>query len=270
MRRLPDEADPVALDADGAKHRAQRQIHGLEHRALLDMQLQIGGGALESPRRRADAVQVHTVVADRVLQTNALTVGQVAHGLWVHRSGGRARAKQAAAKARALFIGPVHQAKGDGRDALGGDPAQDLEPGHDAQAAVEPAAVRHGVQVTADQQLTIRPAAQCHPEIGGLVQLTLHGQAGELAAKPRPRRRPRGGEGDALRSAGVARQPAQLLQIGDHDARIKGPHMRKEDDGPVGARLPYSSTASSTRCSSGERVQPSISTSMCAASSSFR
>ena len=44
------EAHRVALDAEGAQHGAQRLVDRLEHRALLDVQLEVGGRALELAR----------------------------------------------------------------------------------------------------------------------------------------------------------------------------------------------------------------------------
>ena len=47
----PVKRDRVALDAEGAEHDAQRQVHAFQHRPLLDVQLQIGGGVFQLLRR---------------------------------------------------------------------------------------------------------------------------------------------------------------------------------------------------------------------------
>ena len=47
MRRLALPRDEVALDAERSQHDSERQIQRLEHRALLDVQLEVGGGVLE-------------------------------------------------------------------------------------------------------------------------------------------------------------------------------------------------------------------------------
>ena len=52
VRRLAAPRDAVALDAERAEHDAERQIERLEHRPLLDVQLEVGGGGVELPRAR--------------------------------------------------------------------------------------------------------------------------------------------------------------------------------------------------------------------------
>ena len=42
MRRLAGEANHVTLDAESAQHHAGRFLHRLQHRALLDVQLEVG------------------------------------------------------------------------------------------------------------------------------------------------------------------------------------------------------------------------------------
>ena len=69
-----------------------------------------------------------------------------------HRAGRGRRAEERAAEARALLVGPVDEPDRERRLAFLGDPAQHLDARHDVQAAVEPAAVRHRVDVPADQQ----------------------------------------------------------------------------------------------------------------------
>ena len=83
------EGQPVALDAEAAEHHAERQVHPLEHRALLDVQLEVGGGAgepLARPRRRGRG---DAVGGERVGQRDAVAVGEAAHGVRVERAGAR-------------------------------------------------------------------------------------------------------------------------------------------------------------------------------------
>ena len=68
MGGLAGEGDRVALDAERAEHGAHRQIHALQHRALLDVQLEIRGGVLQLPPRLGGAVEVDAVRADGVRQ----------------------------------------------------------------------------------------------------------------------------------------------------------------------------------------------------------
>ena len=55
MRRLARPRDPPALDAVGAEHGPEGDVHRLEHRPLLDVELEIGRGRVElrrAPRAR--------------------------------------------------------------------------------------------------------------------------------------------------------------------------------------------------------------------------
>ena len=63
VRRLAAPRDARALDAERAEHDAERQIHRLEHRALLDVQLEVGAGAFELRARLERAVEVDAVLA---------------------------------------------------------------------------------------------------------------------------------------------------------------------------------------------------------------
>ena len=99
-----------------------------------------------------------------------------------HRARRRGRAEERAAEARALLVGPVDEPHRERRRALLGDPPQHLDAGHDVQAAVEPAAVRHRVDVAADQQRALGGAAEREPLVAGLVDLLLDG-AGRRACR---------------------------------------------------------------------------------------
>ncbi len=104
------------------------------------------------------------MLGERVRQRDPVGVAALAQLVLVgHRAGGGARAEQRAAEARALLVGPVDEAHGDRGLALLGEAAQHLDAAHDVEAAVEPAAVRHRVDVAADQQRALGRAAQREP-----------------------------------------------------------------------------------------------------------
>ena len=107
VRVQAGEAHGVALDAEGAQHGAERLVERLEHRPLLDVQLQVGGRAFERRARLERAVEVDAVLAQRVGQRDPVAVGQAADRVGLQRAGRRARAQQAAPEARALLVGPV-------------------------------------------------------------------------------------------------------------------------------------------------------------------
>jgi len=64
--RLTPERHARALDAEGAEHNPERDVHRLEHRPLLDVQLEIGARVLELRARVQRAVERDAVAADRV------------------------------------------------------------------------------------------------------------------------------------------------------------------------------------------------------------
>src|SRR5439155_9209947 len=115
-------------------------------------------------------------------------------------------------EASALLVGPVDETHRGRRLAVLGDAAEHLDRGEHVEAAVQPAAVRHRVDVPAEQHRSLRPAAEREPLIAGLVDLLLERKPGELAAQPLPRALPRVRPGDALGAVLVAGQLAELAQ----------------------------------------------------------
>ena len=185
MRRLARPGDLVALHAEGPEHDAERQVERLEHRPLLDVQLEIRGRALELRARIERAVEVDAVLAQRVGQRDSVRVGALSKLVLVgHRAGCGRRAEERTAEARAFLVRPVDEPHGERRRALGGDPAQHLDAGDDVEAAVEPAAVRHRVDVPADQERTLGGAAKREPLVARLVDLLRRAGLGDLVAKP--------------------------------------------------------------------------------------
>ena len=193
-----------------------------ENGSLLDMQFQIGAGMAALDGGVPDAVDVDVALAQRVFQADSVAVGAAAVGLDGVRSGKGGGAEEAAAEARAFLVGPIHQANGDGRLAVEvlRQTAQHLEAGEDAKAAVEPAAVGDGVQMTAEDEGAIGVAAQRRPGVPGGVEVVLHRQLGQLALKPGSRLEPGFAPGDALRSMIVRGQRAKLLEIGNGSAWV--------------------------------------------------
>ena len=75
------------------------------------------------------------------------------------------------AEPRAFFIRPIHETNGHRRLAvvLRVDAPQNFDAGEDVEATIEPAAIRHGIHVAADEQRLFGFAAQCEPEISGRI-----------------------------------------------------------------------------------------------------
>ena len=93
---LAGERDRVALDAEAADHRRGGLARLLQARALLDVQLEVGGDVRQLGL--AHRVEVDVVLLQRVRERDALVVLELAHRVGVERAGGGGRAEQACAR----------------------------------------------------------------------------------------------------------------------------------------------------------------------------
>ena len=109
MRRLAGEVDEEALVADRPRDRGGEPAGVQQDRALLDVQLEVGQRAVEPRGGGARAVEVDVVLGQRVLESHARRVEQVADLVGVERPGDGRRAQQRAPEARALLVGPVDE-----------------------------------------------------------------------------------------------------------------------------------------------------------------
>ena len=136
----------------------------------------------------------------------------------------RGAAEQAAAEPGALLVGPVDQRDRDGRRALGGERAEQLQPGHHAERAVEPAALRHAVEVAADDEHARRwrRGSTAHRLPASSVS-TSTGSVRQRLAQQRPR----------LQPLGRPRQPAATPPARRCGRRARGGRRRR---GPVVGR----------------------------------
>ena len=152
MGGLAAERDLVPLDAERPEHDAEREVERFEHGPLLDVQLEIGDGAFELAARVERRVELDPVLAQCVRKRDPVCVLPCAQLFLVgHRAGGRGRAEERAPEPGSLLVGPVDEPHGDRRRSFLGDPTQHLEAGDDIERAVQPAAVRHRVDVAADE-----------------------------------------------------------------------------------------------------------------------
>ena len=98
-------------------------------------------------------------------------------------------------------------------------------PGQHVEAAVEPAAVRHGIDVAADEQRLLRFTAQRDPEVAGRVRCDLGGEVRRLLPPASSRAfSPGRREGDALRAVFIAGEGAEFLEFLDRPAWIHLAH----------------------------------------------
>ena len=174
VRCLAAPGDPVALDPERAQDGAEWQVQGLEHRALLDVQLEVGGGVPQLGARLERRVELDPVLPQGVGQCDPVPIGQLAQFVLVrHRARRRGGAEERAPEPRALLVGPVDEPHRHRRRPFLGDPPQHLDAGDDVEAAVEPAAVRHRVDVPADQHGAGGAAAERPPLVSGRIDLVL-------------------------------------------------------------------------------------------------
>ena len=205
VRRLAAPGDPMALDSEGAEDDAEREVERLENGSLLDVQLEVGGRRLQLTPCVEGVVEVDAVLGQSRGQRDAVAVRELPQLVLVgHRTGRSARPEEAAAEARALLVGPVDEAHGDGGRPFTCDPAHDLHAGHDVQRAVEPTAVRDRVDVTPDEDCPFRVSAEGEPLVPRFVDLLFDAGSGELLAQPCACALPRLRPSDSLRSVLVA------------------------------------------------------------------
>ena len=187
------------------------------------MQFEISGRVLPLTRGFGEAIDLDAATPQRRFERNAILVSANAVCLDAVGTGKGGRSQQASAEARAFFVGPVDQANRYGWTArvFVRETAQDFECGQDVQTAVEPAAVRHRIEMPAKQQRLFRCSAQGDPTVARGVQMMFHRQAGELGLKPLARLEPDVGPGNALSAVFIARQFAQFFQFGHRSLRIQ-------------------------------------------------
>ena len=204
------------------EHHAERQVHALEHRPLLDVQLEVGGRALAAGERDSSMRSRSTPWAASASGSAVPSRSrQPAHAVRVERAGAGARAEQAAAEARALLVGPVHELHGQRRRGLVGERAQHLERRDDVERAVQPAAVGHGVEVAADDHAALGVARQRRPGVAGLVALDLDAvDLRQLAPQPVLRGEPRSVQATRWAPSSFPVRRRELAQARDGARRV--------------------------------------------------
>ena len=167
MRRLSGEADHVALDAEGAEHDAGGLLHRLEHRPLLDVQLEIRAARRSASARPARRASDRARRRSPRAHPRAACPGDPSARAHRRSSGSPAAAAEPSRlrpKRAPFFVGPVDEPQRHRRRRARVHP-QRLEPGDDAEAAVEPAAIGHRIEMAADDHRLRRRAGQRHPVV---------------------------------------------------------------------------------------------------------
>ena len=109
------------------EHRSGGLAAALEHRPLLDVQLEVRARAGQPGPRLMHAFELDSVARHHVFEALAVAVAQVAHLVHLERAGAGGRAEQAAPETGAFLVRPVDQAQPDRRPARLGLRAHGLE-----------------------------------------------------------------------------------------------------------------------------------------------
>src|SRR6516164_668225 len=154
MGFLTVKSNDMAFHSLGAEHRTERQIHALQNRTLFDMEFQIRSGVFLFLLCLGESVDLHPATAQCVLEFHAVLVRAKAIRSDRMRTCKCGRTEQAAAKPRALLVGPINQTHRERRmpGIFRGDAPQNLESGENVQYTVKPSAVRDRIEMTAEQQ----------------------------------------------------------------------------------------------------------------------
>jgi len=207
----------MALDPVGPKHHSERQAEIQEHRTLLDVQFEIGAGGPQLGPGFLHPLELDPNLPEGIRQKNAVLILEPPGLLEIERAGTGRRAEEAFAETRPLLVRPVDQPHGHwgALGVFGRKAPQDFQAGQDVEAAVEPAAVGHRIDMASDHEGPVRLSRQGAPKIPRGIPMDLDRESRQLAFEPLPRRGPGRGESHPLGPVGVGGELPQLLQFGD-------------------------------------------------------
>jgi hypothetical protein len=199
----------------GAEHDAKRKMHVFENGPLLDMQLQIGPCVAAFNASVTDSVDINITVLESVLKTNSITVcADAVDGDGMSADKCR-RTEEASAESSALLIGPIDQSNRDRRPAVKvlREAAQHAKASENAQASIQPTAIRNRVKMTAKDKSVIGIALKGCPGVPSGIKVMLYRKAFQLALKPCARLEPGRTPRNALSTIRIGRKGAKLLEI---------------------------------------------------------
>jgi hypothetical protein len=205
----------MSLHTFGTEHDSKRKVHAFKDRSLLDVQLQISGCIAAFSASVTDPVDVDATVPQSILQTNSIAVGTDTIHVDRLSSSERRRAEEATAEARTLLIGPIDQPNRDWRPPMRflRETTQYLKAGKNAQAAVQPTAVRYRIEMTPHNKRAFGIASKRRPGVARGIEVMFYRQALQLALKPIARLEPNRTPGETLCAKVIGRQGTKLLEI---------------------------------------------------------
>jgi hypothetical protein len=205
----------MSLHTLGAKHNAKRKMHIFENRPLLDMQFQISSYIAAFSSSVTDPIDIDATVPKSILQPNAVAI----HTNTINGNsvgpGKRRRSKEAPAETRALLIGPIDQPNRNGWPAtkILRETTKHFQSGKNAQAAIQPTAVRNRVKVTPKNKRAFGIAPKRCPGVPGSIVVMLYRQSLQLDLKPLARLQPDRTPGKTLGAEIIGSQSAELFEI---------------------------------------------------------
>ena len=224
VRGLAAERDLVALDAERPEHDAERQIQRLEHRPLLDVQLEVARPRSRAAPRLQRAVELDAVRAQaRRAAPPRPRRAAARSSSWSAIEPAAAREPNSERPKRA----PSSSAQSTSRTVTAGSPSSASRRSTSTPATTfrQPSSQPpFGTESMCPPISTARSdaPAQRPPLVAGLVDLVLERQRPRACSRSQlARLLPRVRPGDALRAVLVAGQLAQLLQLGDGSRRIE-------------------------------------------------
>ena len=224
VRGLTEERDQVALDADGAAHRAMPD--GSSSRSTGPCSMCSSRYATAPSSRTGGggrAVKVDAARGEAVGQRDATGVLQAANVVSDQIACAGGGPDQASSEPRALLIGPIDEPDADRRpDAGAAQLPHRLERGHRSERTVEPTAIGDCIDVRSDDQELVALAGDFGPQVACLISLGLETGLGELRGEPFARSHPLRRPGQAL----GAGEPStalrcKLVEIGNDRLRVE-------------------------------------------------
>ena len=219
----PRKRDLVALDAERAEHDAEREIHALQHRALLDVELEVGGRVRELRVGVERAVEVDAVLGQGVLPADPGGVGALPELGLVGHGPARRRSSRTASGRSAR---PPRRPSSTSRTVTGGVPSSAIRRRTSTPATTlrEPSSQPPFGTESMWPPISERPfrgPAQREPLVPGLVDLLLGAGRRDLAGEPALRRHPRVRPGHSLGAVLVPGQLPELAELVHGAARFQ-------------------------------------------------
>ena len=116
---LATEQEAVPLDPRAAADGGSPQALVLQHRALLDVKLEVRAHPLLARGRLRHPLEIHAVLGEGIRDADSVRIAEVAYRRRLERSREGGAPEEAAAESCALLVGPVDELERPGRRLAG-------------------------------------------------------------------------------------------------------------------------------------------------------